>query len=97
MPLSATSTYSEIATAYVGNQHYAVQGSQTMAQDFVDACAWLLVKPTRSEDRDGEFEFDHSMIREQMRTAQDWLLTNFGVTPVGAKPQVTFATFSDFR
>jgi hypothetical protein len=95
MTLSATSTFAEVRAAYRNNAGYDIENDQAKAALFVQACRFLLLDMPRRAAHGGggaeEIEFDTTILRDEMRTAQRWLdARNTTSTPARA------FTFADF-
>jgi len=98
--LSSTSTLVEVQAAYDDNAGYAEDGSAAMARTFITACRILLRRVPKRASHGGrgaeEVELDPTMIREELKAAQQWLATDpvaLGDSGTGAR----FASFADFR
>lgn len=93
MPLSSSSSLSDIVAAYVDNAAYRSEESVTMARDFATACRILLVKrPKRAKNGQEEIELDPTVIQAELQQAEQWIAV-VGQTGGG----VVDLSFSEFR
>jgi hypothetical protein len=96
MALTAASTLASIHAQYVANRFYALHGSVAEATLFAEACAWLVIKPVESEDRDGRVQFDRKQVQADLAACDRWL-AQFAPAPTNASARVTKASFEYFR
>lgn len=101
MPLSSSSTRAQVLAAYADNAAYEENGSLSQARTFVTACR-LLLSPQHNVKRAShggrgaeEVELDLTLIRDELKAAQDWVNLTAGAQSGSSVVHPDFTNFRD--
>lgn len=73
MPITASSTRTQVLQAYLDNSAYATSGSLASAREFELACRMLLSMPEESGDRDGNVKMRLGQYERDLQDVVAWI------------------------
>lgn len=95
--LNSTSSIAEVLAAYADNASYEEDGSVAKAKAFVTACRIMLSWPKRERLGTGgsasEYEIDPIQLRQEIKSAQQYIAANRTDDPSPAVLDVDFGEF----
>ena len=76
MPITASSTRTQVLQAYLDYSSYATGSSLAAAREFELACRMLLSMPEESGDRDGNVKMRLMQYERDLSEVRSWIIRN---------------------